>query len=433
MFRLRLPDFMLCVDCGTCVPVPVEETVKRSFLALSLMVLGLSLAACGGAATPTSQPATASPIPADATAEMMATMEATADATAEAMADGTAEAAAASAESAWVCPGDFSGQSLAVYNWADYIGETTVADFERLCNITVNYEFFENNEQVISRLRQGNPGFDVIFGNTYAIEIMIREELLAPIDRSKIPNFGNVATRWLNMPHDPENTYSVPYLWGSMGVAYDTTKITEPIDSWQDVFAHDGPVAWLEDQRAMLGVALHILGYDNSTTNVDEINEAKQFLIDNSDNVKIIAADDGQALLERGEVDIAIEYNGDIYQLGVTCECDRYMYVIPQEGSVADMAAAMIPQDAPNAELAHVFIDYLLDPVVSAGIVNYVAYGTTNEAAIASGIIPQAMLDNPAVFATDAVLATMFFTEDVGAAEQAYNDAWDELKISIGS
>jgi len=363
----------------------------------------------------------------------MTTAEATSAvmATAEATAAGTSEAVVAP-KSTWTCPGNFSGQTLSVYNWADYIGETTIPDFEKLCDVKVNYEFFENNEQVISRLRQGNPGYDVIFANTYAIEIMIRDGLLEKIDTSKIPNFKNIAPRWLNMPHDPKNEYSVPYLWGSIGVAYDKTKVTTPITSWNDVFNYDGPVAWQEDQRVMLGVALQMLGYSNSSTDPKEINEAKDFLIKNSKNVKVIAADDGQALLERGEVDIAIEYNGDIYQLGVTCGCDKYVYVIPKEGSVADMAAALIPKDAPNPELAHVFIDYLNDPVVNAEIVNYVAYGTTNQAAIDSGVIPDALLNNTAVFATDAVLKTMFFTEDVGDAEQAYNDAWDELKINIG-
>jgi spermidine/putrescine transport system substrate-binding protein len=365
-----------------------------------------------------------------ATADVLAT-EAPAMATsdAEATAEGTA---AAPMESTWTCPGDFSGQTLSVYNWADYIGETTIQDFEKLCDVTVNYEFFENNEQVISRLRQGNPGYDVIFANTYAIEIMIRDGLVEKIDKTKIPNFKNISSRWLNMPHDPNNDYSVPYLWGSMGVAYDNTKVTEPIDSWEDVFNHDGPVAWLEDQRAMLGVALKILGYDNSSTNPEEIQAAKDYLIEKGKNVKVIAADDGQALLERGEVDIAIEYSGDIYQLGVTCGCDRYVYVIPKEGSVADMAAALVPTDAPNPELAYAFIDYLNDPVVNAEIVTFVAYGTTNQAAIDSGIIPQAMLETPSVFLPESMLSTMFFTEDVGEAEQAYNDAWDELKINLG-
>lgn len=496
--------------------------MRKSVLAIFLLVMGMSLAACGGAAaTPTRVPATATSLaPAatseaqsaaatveaeatdeataeaestmavtmdatveastesvavamatmDVTAEMamatmeatvameatteaaMATMEATSDAamatmeatdvvamaTADVLATEAPEMAtaegteAAAAESTWTCPADFAGQTVSVYNWADYIGETTVRDFEALCDVTINYEFFENNEQVISRLRQGNPGYDVIFSNTYAIEIMIRDSLVEKIDTSKIPNFKNISPRWLNMPHDPTNEYSVPYVWGSMGVAYDNTKVTEPIDSWEDVFNHEGPVAWLEDQRAMMGVALRMLGFDPSSTNPEEITAAKDYLIENGKNVKIIAADDGQALLERGEVDIAIEYSGDIYQLGVTCGCDRYVYVIPQEGSVADMAAALVPTDAPNPELAHVFIDYLNDPIVAAEIVNYVAYGTTNQAAIDSGVIPQAMLDTPSVFLPEDMLATMFFTQDVGEAEQLYNDAWDELKINLG-
>jgi len=483
--------------------------MNKSIFALSLFVVGMSLAACGGTSTPTKVPATslATALPQAATAEatneatkeasaaatkeatvkattkatMAATMEATAESTMAATKEATAKsttaptkeptaksttsvkvektaesvavamataevaataapmmataestAAAPNMVSTWKCPTGFSGQTLSVYNWADYIGETTVRDFEKLCGVKVNYEFFENNEQVISRLRQGNPGYDVIFANTYAIQIMIRDGLLEKIDLSKIPNFKNISPRWLNMSQDPKNEYSVPYLWGSIGVAYDKTKVKTPITSWNDVFNYDGPVAWQEDQRAMMGVALKMLDYSNSSTDPKEINEAKDFLIKNSKNVKVIAADDGQALLERGEVDIAIEYSGDIYQLGVTCKCDKYVYTIPKEGSVADMAAALIPKDALNAALGHAFIDYLNDPVVAAQIVNFVAYGTTNQAAIDSGIIPKDMLNNSAVFLDAATLKTMYFTEDVAAAEQSYNDAWDELKINIG-
>jgi spermidine/putrescine transport system substrate-binding protein len=143
--------------------------------------------------------------------------------------------------------------------------------------------------------------------------------------------------------------------------------------------------------------------------------------------------DDGQLMLERGEVDIVVEYSGDIYQLISTCECDTYTYVIPDEGGVADIASMLIPTGAQNPALAEVFMDYILDPAVGAMIVNFTTYATPNQAAIDSGFIDPAILTNPATAPSDEALANMWFLEDVADAEQAYNDAWDEILILAGS
>src|SRR5690606_21987876 len=129
-------------------------------------------------------------------------------------------------------------------------------------------------------------------------------------------------------------------------------------------------------------VALKLTGADPNSTNPEEIQAAKDYLVENSANVVVIADDDGQTLLERGEVDIAIEYSGDIYQLILQCECDKYAYYIPDEGSVGDLAVMFVPTDAPNVRLAEAFMDYILDPKVNADIVEFTTYATPNQAAI---------------------------------------------------
>jgi spermidine/putrescine transport system substrate-binding protein len=285
---------------------------------------------------------------------------------------------------------------------------------------------------MIARLRQGNPGYDVAFANGYAIDILKREGLMETIDTSKIPNLKGVAAQWQGLSYDPNNEYTVPYLWGSMAVLYNTEKVKEPITSWEQVFQHEGPVAWINDSRAMIGVALHLLGKDNNTANPEDIAAAKQFLLENSQNVVTIANDDGQTLLERGEVDIAIEYSGDGYQLITSCNCDTYAYALPVEGINLDIAFMFVPQDAPNQALAEVFMDYIADPAVSAAIVTYTTYATPFQSAIDSGLIEAAILNNPAVFVTEDVMKVSFFAKDVGEAEQLYNDAWDEILIQVG-
>lgn len=336
-------------------------------------------------------------------------------------------------ETDWECPEGFAGQSLNVYNWATYIGDDTISDFEILCDVTVTYDIFDDNESLIARLRQGNPGYDVAFPNEYAIVIMEREGLIQEIDIANIPNIENVAENFLGMAFDPENKLSVPYLWGTTGIGYNVENVGMEITSWEDMFNYDGPVAWINDVRAMMGIALGVLGYSPNSVDPDELEEAKQFLLDHSTNVVAVADDDGQALLERGEVDIAVEYNGDIYQLQVDCECDTYAYVVPEELALVDITSLILLEGAPNPELAQVFMDYIEDPAVNGAITSDTGYATANLAAIEGEFVDEELLESASIYPDLETMGNIYFFEDVGEAEQLYNDIWDEILILIGA
>jgi spermidine/putrescine transport system substrate-binding protein len=331
----------------------------------------------------------------------------------------------------WTCPEGYEGQTLNIYNWATYIGNETVRTFEELCGVTVVYDVYDSNESMVARLRQSNPGYDIAVPSDYIIPVMINEELIVPLDKDMIPNLANISERWLNPPYDPEDAYTAAYMWGSTGIAYNVNKVSEPLDTWEEFFNHAGPVAWLDDPRSMLSFALDYLGYGPNSVDADEITAARDFLLEHSANVLTIAADDGQALLERGEVDAVIEFGGDIYQLLLDCECEDYAYVLPESGFILDVAGMVVLADGPNPELAHVFIDFVLDPYVNAWIVNDIAYPTANQAAIDSGVIAAELTENPQVF-PDVDNPEAWFLEDIGDADVLYNDAWDELRILIG-
>ena len=331
----------------------------------------------------------------------------------------------------WTCPEGYSGQSLNLFNWAAYIGENTVSDFEILCDVTVNYDTFDTNESLIARLRQGNPGYDLAFPNDYAVLIMAREELIQAIDLANIPNFENVAENFQGLSYDPENEYSVPYLWGTTGVGYNADKVE--IISYMDMFDYDGPVAWIDDVRAMMAIALGVLGYNPSSQDPAELEEAKTFLLEHSDNVVAITSDGGIALLERGEVDIVVEYNGDLYQLQVDCECDTFQYAVPEELSLVDITNLVLLTDAPNPELAQVFMDYVLDPSVNAAITSDTGYATANIAAIEGDFLDEDFVSNTSIYPDLEAMTNIAFYEEVGEAEQLYNDIWDEILILIGA
>ncbi|MDQ7026192.1 MAG: spermidine/putrescine ABC transporter substrate-binding protein [Anaerolineae bacterium] len=333
----------------------------------------------------------------------------------------------------WVCPEGFEGQTLSVYNWSTYIAEDTVPNFEELCGVSVNYDIFDSGETMLARIRQGNPGFDIVIPSGSTIAIMIREELLVPLDKDLIPNIANLEPSLMDASYDPGNLYSLPYQWGTIGIGYSTEAFPDGITTWEELWDYDGSVAWLDDRRAMFGVALTILGYDANTSNPDEISEARDYLIERGANVVTVAADDGQELLARGDVDATIEYSGDIFAIADECECDSYAYVIPEEGTNIWTDNMAIPVDAPNAELAMVFMDYVLHPQVGADISNYTAYASPNLAAIELGLIDADYLEDPAIYPSAETAENLFeITESDADTEQAYNDAWDELLIFLG-
>jgi spermidine/putrescine transport system substrate-binding protein len=334
----------------------------------------------------------------------------------------------------WVCPEGFEGQTLNIYNWSTYIAETTIPQFEEACGVTVTYVTYASNEDMLTRIRLGNPGYDVIFPGSYIIPVMIREELLIPLDLDALPNLANIRAQFLERDFDPDSEYSVPYLMSSLGVGYNTEVFPDGIQSWEQVWEHDGPVAWIDDPRIMLGIALDGLGYDPNSEDPDEIAEAGEYLLERSDNVVTIAEDDGQAILQRGDVDLAIEYGGDIYQVIFECECDTYDYVLPEEGTNIEVDGVAIPVDAPNPELAMVFLDFIMSPQAAADIANYTGYGTTNQAAIDYELIDAEAYATEGIYPPEEILVNLFPLKEISDdAEAAYNDTWEQLLILIGS
>lgn len=347
--------------------------------------------------------------------------------------DATPEAETETTVEPWVCPDGFEGQELHLFNWTLYIADNTVPDFEAACGVTVVSDYYYSNEELLAILRQGNPGYDVVVPTGYMVEILIKEGLLESINLDNIPNFANVSEDLKSPPYDPDNQYSVPYQWGTVGIAYNKTMVEEPPTSWYDLFEYEGDVAWLEDVRAMIGVGLLLNDYDPNSADPDEIAEARDFMIENGQNVRTIVVGNSQDLLSRGEVAMAVDYPGNTFQLLFNCECEDYAYVVPEEGSNVWVDNLAVAKDAPNPALAEVFLDYILHPQVSADISNYTIYGTPNQVALDEELIVADIIDNPAIYPAPEVREKLFFVESVpNEAEQAYNDAWDEIKIAIG-
>lgn len=333
----------------------------------------------------------------------------------------------------WACPHGFEGQELHVYNWTTYIAEDTISNFEELCGVDLIYDTYAGDDEMLDYLRGGsNTLYDLVVPSDTTVYALISENLIQQLDFNNIPNFANVNPELKDPLYDPDNRYTVPYQWGTVGIGYNKTKVGKEITSWQDMFTYGGPVAWLENDRAMLGVALLMLGYDPNTNNQAQVDEARQFLIANSANVRDIADDDGQDQLRAGTVDITVEYNGDIFQLMSECECDDYAYAIPKEGALLWVDNLAIPVGAPNKALAEVFIDYILDKQVGADISNYTAYASPNQASIDAGLINEEYLNNSAIYPNAEAMQNLFSAVSNEELATLYGGEWDIIKSSVG-
>ncbi|MEM8638937.1 MAG: spermidine/putrescine ABC transporter substrate-binding protein [Cyanobacteria bacterium P01_G01_bin.54] len=325
-----------------------------------------------------------------------------------------------------------SSDVLSVYNWSTYIDPEVLTQFETEFGVTVQYDTYESNEALLAKIQPGNPGYDIIVPTGDYIESMATEGLLEELDPANIPNLNNVSEEFLDPPFDPGNKYSVPYQWGTIGIGYNKAATGTEITTWKEIFdpTYAGRVALMEDPRAMLGAILMMLGYDPNTTNPEELEAAKNYVIDHKDVVATFAPDTGQDLLNQGEVDIAVEWNGDIFQ--VMEENENVEYVIPEEGTIIWTDNLAIPKDAPNKALAEQFINFVLDPQVSAAISNYVKYGTPNKVSLEQGLIEAADVENPGIYPPPETFKKLKYAQDLGDDTQLYDEAWTELKVAVG-
>lgn len=323
-------------------------------------------------------------------------------------------------------------QVLNIYNYATYIAPDAIAQFEKEHNVKIQYDTFENSDALYAKLKQGNPGYDVIFPADYMVKIMAGENIIEPLNVKNIPNIKNLDSRFINQTFDPGNKYSLPYQWGTMGIGYNLKATQGEINSWAAMFdpKYAGKIAWQDDARYTFAGVLIYLGFDPNTTNPEEINKARDLLIKNKNLVATFVPDTGQNLLAQGEVNLTMEWSGDIFQ--AMQENPNLRYAIPKEGTILFSDNMAIPKGAPHKELAEKFINFILQPEVGAKISNFIHFGSPNKAAIDQGLIDPKDLKNPQIYPPVEVFSKMKFLEDVGKATALYDRAWTEVKAGAG-
>ncbi|MDC0948279.1 spermidine/putrescine ABC transporter substrate-binding protein [Gammaproteobacteria bacterium] len=293
---------------------------------------------------------------------------------------------------------------LNFYNWDTYIGEETIPEFLEASGIEVKMDLFADNDELFAKLKNGNPGYDLIVPTNDFVERMIKAEMLMELDHSKIPNIANISPKFQDAEFDPGRRYSMPYMWGTIGIGYRKSAVDAIPDSWSYLYESDlysGRISLMSGTEGMVAMGLKYLGYSLNSTSAEEYKAVEEMVIKQKPHIKSFADDNGQDLLLSGEVDLAMEWNGDILQ--VMEEDDDIGYVVPKEGGLLWQDCLCIPTGAPHPENAHAFINYILDAEVGAKIAEYIYYPTPNAAAKA--LTGEDYRDNPDIFPSDEVLA----------------------------
>ena len=274
-----------------------------------------------------------------------------------------------------------------VCSWGEYIDEALITQFEEATGIRVNYQTAESNEALYSLLKSGGADYDVIVPSDYMIGRLIAEDMLEPLDYSQIPNFSLIDDRFKNLSYDPENRYTVPYTWGTLGIIYNTNLVEEEITSWRALYddKYAGNVLLINNSRDAIGEALFCLGYSVNTTDEAEIREAFALVADaNRRGVfQGRVMDEIFLKMEGGNAAIATYYAGDyLSMVDNQAEGVDLAFVIPEEGSNWFVDAMCMLKDAPHQREAHMWINFIASTEANLANMDYIWYASPNREAL---------------------------------------------------
>ena len=323
-----------------------------------------------------------------------------------------------------------NSEKVVVYNWGEYLDPEVLTLFEQETGIDVVYEEFETNEILYPKISSGAIAYDVICPSDYMIQRMIENNLLAEINFDNIPNVKNIGKDYMEQSRqfDPENKYSVPYCWGTVGILYNKTMVDEPITSWSVLWdeKYKDNILMQDSVRDAFGVTLKYLGYSLNSTDLDELTEARDLLIKQKPLVQAYVIDQVRDKMIGNEAAIGVIYSGEaIY---TQMENPDLEYVIPEEGSNIWIDSWVIPKNAENKENAEKFINFLCTPEIALMNFEYITYSTPNSEArklIEDEAIRNSEIAFPDLSKYDNLETFQYLGTE---ADQTYGELWNQVK-----
>ena len=337
--------------------------------------------------------------------------------------------------------GSADGGELYVYNWGEYIDEDVISQFEEETGITVVYDLFETNEEMYPVIEAGAVNYDVVCPSDYMIQKMRENDLLAELNFDNIPNIDQIDPAYMEISQafDPENKYSVPYCWGTVGILYNTKLLDElgvPAPTkWADLWDErlSGEILMQDSVRDAFMVALKKDGYSMNSESKDELEQTKQELIDQKPLVQAYVIDQVRDKMIGGEAAVGVIYSGEmlyiqdeVAKLGLDYDLE---YVIPEEGTNLWLDSWVIPKNAKNKENAEKWIDFMCRPEIAKANFEYITYPTPNKGAFE--LLDEEMQNNKAVFPDINSLKNSEVYKYLGDETDAvYNELWKEVKAN---
>jgi spermidine/putrescine transport system substrate-binding protein len=317
---------------------------------------------------------------------------------------------------------------LFIYNWTDYLGEGVIESFEEKYNVKVTQDFFSNTEEAYAKLGSDGGGYDLSFPISVDVPSFVEKGALLTLDKSLIPNIANLGTEWADPGYDPGNEHTVPYMWWTTGIGYDSTKVTDSPTSSTALWdpRYDGHISMLDDFQEVFELALIQLGFSANTTDTAQMDQALALLQQQKPLVRVYSTDT-IGTMSSGDVWIGHIWGADTF--AIQEENENVLYYIPSEGGVKGSDTLAIFSGAKHPIAAHLFINHMLDAEVSAANTNYIYYMGPNAAA--KEFIDPAILEDPAINPDAELVAKLEELLDLGpAVRDEYLTRWQTLRGS---
>lgn len=316
------------------------------------------------------------------------------------------------------------------YNWGDYIDPELLKEFEAETGYQVVYETFDSNEAMMTKIQQGGTAYDVVVPSEYMIDSMIEKKLLTPIDHNHLPHLSNIDPRFLNQSFDPDNKYSVPYFWGTLGILYHTDFIhLDDINHWDKLWnpKFKDSLLMYDGAREVMGIGLQTLGYSLNEVDSHRLKEASEKMKNLMPNVRALVADEIKIYMAQEEAKLAVTFSGEA---AMAMEKNKKLaYYVPTEGSNIWFDNLVIPITAQNIAGAYALIDFLMRPDIAARNAEYIGYSTPNKSALS--LMPKEITQNSTFYPDDEVISHLEVYKNIGHDKLIeYNDYFLDIKIA---
>lgn len=322
--------------------------------------------------------------------------------------------------------GPFSGQTLSVFNWSDYIDPTVVEEFERRTGARVQYDTYSSDSELEAKLLTGNSGYDVIFPSDRSLPMLLKKQLIAKLDLKKIPNRRHIHPRYLTTPADPQGEYAVPYFTGAVAVVINSDHVSGNVHSWDVLFdpRYKGRITMFDDPETVVATVMLKLGFPMNSTEPEHLAAVQRLLIEQRGLVQAYTTDDFKERLIRGDAWVAFGWSGDLLQ--ARGEKPEIRLVLPEEGTMLFIDAMCVPATSKHFELAHAFIDFLHEPEIAAKNAVFVRFATPNRAA--RELLPDDLRNDPTVYLPDAYADRCQWLKDKGPEIEKIERLWQAVR-----